>query len=338
MYTQIKGLSDKRRLPRLGKIRLGVKAVSEKSGKEYPTETQYFVCPAEVQKVYGEKPTELDVLFPLEDTAITIPQAYEYYGTTAGLKCIGNGETAMRVDQQTGEMKERECPCEYLTEKKCSKRMHIRVILPQVNIGGIYQIDTSSFNSIIDINSSIDYVRALVGRIAMIPLKLKRVKTETHFEGKKQNHYTLKLEIDADMDFINTLRKDVGQVSLAQSHYSLPPMEAENPAFDSGATVVTEEAAREIMAETGAMPPKAEISVPTEKNKPTTDKIVGKITNITQKADGVSGYLYTITCNDRQCKTNDVRFATLAKTAKTQDITAGISCDQAGFIEKIDLI
>ena len=55
-FTKIKGLSDKRRLPRLGKIRLGVKAISQKSGKEYPKETDYFVCPPEVQAVYGEKP------------------------------------------------------------------------------------------------------------------------------------------------------------------------------------------------------------------------------------------------------------------------------------------
>ena len=40
----IKGLSEQRRLPRLGKIRLGVKKKNQK-GIEYPASTDYFVCP-----------------------------------------------------------------------------------------------------------------------------------------------------------------------------------------------------------------------------------------------------------------------------------------------------
>ena len=40
----IKELSDVRRLPRLGKIHLGVKAKNEK-GVEYPKAVDYFVVP-----------------------------------------------------------------------------------------------------------------------------------------------------------------------------------------------------------------------------------------------------------------------------------------------------
>jgi len=53
-FTRIKGLSSIRRLPRLGKIRLGIKKVTAK-GKEYPSETDYFVCPAEVCRVLRTK-------------------------------------------------------------------------------------------------------------------------------------------------------------------------------------------------------------------------------------------------------------------------------------------
>ena len=35
-YSSIKGISDKRRLPRLNKIRLGIKKKSQKTGNEYP--------------------------------------------------------------------------------------------------------------------------------------------------------------------------------------------------------------------------------------------------------------------------------------------------------------
>jgi len=70
----IKGLSEQRRLPRIGKIRLGVKKKSPRTGAEYPVATDYFVCPTEVQAVYGEKPKRLDVIIPLEDEEIWASQ------------------------------------------------------------------------------------------------------------------------------------------------------------------------------------------------------------------------------------------------------------------------
>lgn len=230
-------MSEQRRLPRLGKIRLGIKKVSPK-GVEYPSETDYFVVPPEVVKVYGEKPKELDIMIPVEDSNISIPQAYEMYGSGKGLKCVGDGETAFRLDDKSHEMNEIDCPCEHFGHA-CKQRAHLRFILPKVNVGGVYQIDTSSYNSIIDLNSGIDYIRALVGRIALVPLKLKRIPTETHHEGKKQTHYTLKIELEADINFINTLRENTSRI-LAHSQYSLPAPTLENPAIDEGATVETE--------------------------------------------------------------------------------------------------
>jgi len=97
--TTIKGLSDKRRLPRLGIIRLGIKKKSAK-GVEYPAEVDYFVVPPEVQKLYGEKPKELDVMIPLNEIEAVFPCAYKHYGSSKGLKCSGDGEKAWRVNEQ----------------------------------------------------------------------------------------------------------------------------------------------------------------------------------------------------------------------------------------------
>ena len=184
-FTRIKDLSDKRRLPRLGKIRLGIKAKTP-AGKEYPKEVEYFVVPTEIAAVYGDKPTELDVIIPLNDLETVFPQAYKWY-TAKGLRCIGNGETAMRMDEVAGVMKEHTCPCDQLSKAKpeCSRRAHLMVMLPKINAGGVYQIDMGSYNSIVDVNSGLDYIQALVGRFAMIPLKLKRIPRETNKEGKK---------------------------------------------------------------------------------------------------------------------------------------------------------
>ena len=61
----IKGVTDIVRMPRLGKIHLGVKVEGDRS--TYPRAVDYFVCPPEVVAIHGEKPKELDVMFPNED-------------------------------------------------------------------------------------------------------------------------------------------------------------------------------------------------------------------------------------------------------------------------------
>lgn len=271
-FTRIKDLSDRRRLPRLGKIRLGVKAISKKSGKEYPKETSYFVCPPEVQKFYGPTPTELDVMFPLNDIDSIFPQRLAWFGSSKGIKCIGDGERAMRIEEPDGtrydEMKERDCPCD-LYEKGCSRKAHLLVMLPQVNVGGIYQIDVGSYHSIVDINSGVDYIQALVGRFAMVPLKLKRVPRETHGgDGIKQTHYTLMVFFEGDLNFINSLRESTTRI-LSGPKYALPAPVIENPATDEGAVIeVEEEGADGIPTEEEAIEQLKEKGMVQEEEKP----------------------------------------------------------------------
>jgi len=238
--TQVKGLSDRRRLPRLGIIRLGLKAKSKKTGNEYPTETEWFVCPEEVRKVFGEEPKELEVMIPINDLESVFPTAYKLYGSSRGLKCQGDGDRAYRVNDETKEMKGVACPCQLLEEGKCKQSANLMVMIPKVSVGGIYQIRTSSFNSIVDIQSGLDYVAALVGRFAMIPLKLRRVKTETYHDGKKQSHYTLQIILDANIDMINTMRLDTSRI-LEHPRFALPAPKDENPEFDPVDVVEEEE-------------------------------------------------------------------------------------------------
>jgi len=237
--TRIKELSERRRLPRLGVIRLGLKKLSKASGKEYPTEVDYFVVPPEVQKIYGEKPKRLDVMLPLDEIDIIFPQAYKYYGSSKGLKCQGDGELAYRVEE--GEMVQIECPCENLDSKKCKQTGTLMVMLPKVSVGGIYQIRTSSFNSIVDVNSGLDYVRALLGRFCMVPLVLERVTTETHHDEQKQNHYTLRLVFDADIYTLNALRQDTTRVIEHSRQYLIEAPIDENPELDPPDVVDEEE-------------------------------------------------------------------------------------------------
>lgn len=254
--STVKGLSERRRLPRLGKIRLGVKVpLAGRDPKKCecggtgcfrctrPTETDYFVCPPEVRAVYGDRPKKLDVMFLVNDPAAVFPQARKYYGSSRGLKCTGDGEKAYYAEE-SGELKARQCPCPLAEDREengkvikaqCSIRASLMVSLPSVNLGGIYQIDVGSYNSIIDVNSGIDTCRAIIqqtlgiDRFAMIPLVLERVPTETHHNGKKQVHYTLRLTPNLTLEQIEEMRK---KAIVTSPQYALPEPEDVRPDLD----------------------------------------------------------------------------------------------------------
>lgn len=217
----IKNLSDARRLPRLGKIRLGIKEVSEKAGKEYPVEVDYFVAPQKVQDVYGEKPKELNIMFPVENPEVFFQQYYKRYGYSL-LRCKGDGEIAYTWDEEKGGMKSISCPCEKLDSGDCKQIGTLQFLLPNVPGAGVWQITTSSKNSIIDINSSIDFIKSVCGRIRMIPLVLRRVETKTqrleNGKPKSGTHYTLQIDL-ADI----SLRQLQEYAKKAPEAVLLPP-------------------------------------------------------------------------------------------------------------------
>ncbi len=246
--SSIKGISEKRRLPRLGKIRLGIKVPIK--GKDpskcdckgmgcfhctRPYETSYFVVPPEVAKIYGEKPTELDIMAPVNQLDIVFPNAYKFYGSSRGLKCHGNLEIAYCMNEQTKEIEERDCPCER-KDKECKPSSTLQVILYKINFGGIYSITSGSFNSMVDIPSGFDFTQCLLGRFSMVPLKLKRVPTITHHDGKKQTHYPLQIHLETNSpEFINALKEQTTKI-LTGPQFALPPAEEVRPDLDGPVT------------------------------------------------------------------------------------------------------
>lgn len=212
----IKGLSEIRRLPRLGVIRLGIKKKSAK-GTEYPAAVDYFVIPDEVKKVYGEKPKELDIILPLENLEDIFPQFYKMYGHSTGLKCKGDGEVANQINDK-GEFEEVEClgqKCPNYINKKCKEVATLNFLLPKIKLDGIYQLHTSSYHSIVKINSSLDYIKSMFGKISMIPLKLIVEGTEAHPDKKmKKVVYTLRIAFDAK-EIMKSIQKRQGLLEQA---------------------------------------------------------------------------------------------------------------------------
>jgi hypothetical protein len=204
--SPIKGISEIVRLPRLGKIRLGIKEDAT-DGKSYPVPTDHFVCPDEVKKVFGETPRELRIMFPTEDREQWASQYLRCYSESGSLICRGDGETALaRVDALTGEIdtagtavsRLREIPCNpdrcsYHRQDGCRRVMNLQFLLPECPGFGVYQLDTSSFHSMRNINSMLALVNSVCQRVSMIPLSLQLIEQPVQPDGFDQVAYVLKL-------------------------------------------------------------------------------------------------------------------------------------------------
>ena len=243
-FAKIKDISDRRRIPEVGRIRLGIKKQSARTGKEYPAEVDYFVCPEEVKAAFGEEPKELKIMFPANEIEVIFPQSYIWWGSSKGMKCRGNGEVAERLNDE-GEFIEISCPCEKLDSGECKMQAQLRFLIPSVSMGGIYSISLGSYHSIVDVNSGIDYMKMLVGRVVMIPISLKREPKETHHEGKKQTHYTLKLHYDGNIESVIELKKNSEMILKEADKNLLPIPQFVNPKDDGLPPDVVEEDAKE---------------------------------------------------------------------------------------------
>ncbi len=241
----IKGLSESRRLPRMGKIRLGI-MTENNAGVKYPKEVKHFILdpavanPEERKKLldiwestYGKEPTSIDVMFPVADLEKVFPQYYKSYGKSTMMKCKGDGATAETNDQEyisnleslgDGDFGKivkcngRDCP--YYMNKKCSEVATLSVLLPELPGSGVWQVSTGSIHSILNLNSCFDYIRALAGRFHMIPLKLERREQPVQHDGKKTIHYVLHINLEISL-------KNLQQRALidpVKSAMELPPI------------------------------------------------------------------------------------------------------------------
>ncbi|MCL0084003.1 hypothetical protein M1N82_00365 [Dehalococcoidia bacterium] len=233
-------VSNVRRIPRLGKIHLGIKETSPKTGNPYPKATDYFVVPPEVAEALGtDKPKELPIMFPCEDEAQFAQQWLRCYSQTQGLVCIGDGVTARRkIDKETGNIADHntkdwmwkdnltcnpeECP---LYGKRCRRVMNLQFLMPTVPGVGVWQIDSSSFHSIVNINSMLDMVRGLCGRVSFIPLTLVLGPVEvTPPEGTKKTVYVMQIKQDVKLSELQAWgQREPTKVLLPEPAVEEPP-------------------------------------------------------------------------------------------------------------------
>lgn len=266
----IKDLSNLRRFPRAGIIRLGVRVPvkgnppckCEKSERKKcflcmgtgiihrPKEVDHFVCPSVVQKKFGKEPKKLKVLIPVEDEEVFFRQYYYCYGNGVIL-CRGDGEKATFFNFDIGDYDVKDCPCDKLEQKKCDKAAILQFLLPDIEKPiGVWQITTHSRNSIIDINSGISFVRGIAGRIKFIPLWLTREEITTSKLDKngvvRGQHWTMKFSL-AEMGYKEL--QEYGQQSTEE--YFLPApintiAEDDSPECGNGDKIIDMKAQEEI--------------------------------------------------------------------------------------------
>lgn len=236
--TPIKGVSEIRRMPRLGKIRLGIKQISPRTENPYPVATDYFVVPDEIKKHVGDKPKQLNIMFPVEDPREFAIQWLRCYSFTQGLVCKGDGMmcrrkmdtiTSAMADHTTVEWEWKDgltcdpdtCP-EYGEKSQCRRVMNLLFLMPDVPGFGAWQLNTSSFYSIVNINSCIDLIKRLCGRISFIPLVLSLEPQMVEPPGiKRKTVHILQVRSDVKLAEIQRLgRRRPEQVLL-------PPLEEE---------------------------------------------------------------------------------------------------------------
>ena len=233
----IKGLSDKRRYPRGGKIRLGEKRKVEKNGKtiEFPAKLDYFLFDPEdetmlplLHKQYGDKPDKLLVYFASDNLEEVFPQYYKCYGAS-GLLCKGDGVTANRT-ADGGALVECECPapdnCDFAMERGkngkpgCKQLASLQFFLKGWDKFYVWQIDTTSYHSILNVNSALEIMRSVTGHIGWIPIELHLKPQQIQPDGKKQVAYVLDLVLPCSPEEAIKLRPMIAGKQNAE----LPPL------------------------------------------------------------------------------------------------------------------
>lgn len=212
------------RAPVLGKIRLGVKKVSQ-HGKEYPANVDYFVLndlDPDLRELvvsrYGEDPRELDIMFVSDNVEDNAPAWYKWYaggrkndkGELVGgrLRCYGGGphvdgtpgsavylekkDPVTRIAPQRACAGE-QCPDFFDMNKKqqCAQTMQVFCMLPLVSFDGVFEIDTRSKLSMRNFLDQLHWAKRIYeGKIAFQPFKIYREEEVISFMDKDGSQKT----------------------------------------------------------------------------------------------------------------------------------------------------
>lgn len=197
--NRIKGLTP--RLCEDGAIRIGMKGkmITSNLGNQFrpPTKLDHFIITTsekdvngdfiqdlEIMKRIGEDCTSINVTVLFDDTDLIFPTSFARYDS-AVCQCRGDGEVAFDASG-----KQTKCDtdlCKYFIEKKCKPNGILSVVLEDSpKVGGVHKFRTTSWNSIRNITSALDFIKSLTGGyLAGLPLVLTLQPKTTVIPGTK---------------------------------------------------------------------------------------------------------------------------------------------------------
>ena len=95
------------------------------------------------------------------------------------------------------------CPgqaCSYYKAGQCKELMTLQFLLPRVPGLGVWQLDTSSWHGMVNINSGLALVRSMFGRVSGVPLTLTLEPMEVRPDGLKKTVRVLQLRSRETME------------------------------------------------------------------------------------------------------------------------------------------
>lgn len=205
-------LPDSGRLPRVGKLRLGIKKTSSNSGRavEYPSAVDYFVVNEDgatsrqaadsFHAIYGDEPRELDVTLPGATVADNLEGAWRSYGTGGLLKrrCSGpGGECVVRGAEGVWVPGPCACQAEGIdpSDKKnhCQERFTFTVMLMRVQGVGVWQADTGSRMAAEGLAASLRMIESFRGHLQGAEALLRIVPRQVSPGGVAKTVYIMEL-------------------------------------------------------------------------------------------------------------------------------------------------
>ena len=205
-----------------------------------------FLLDSELHTLYGEAPKEIPVRLLYDDISLNFATRYIcYYGKT--IFCSGDGEEAQRLQADKVTYATRTCPCERQDPKfagdvvngqvkagqgKCKINGILSVIIDGARqVGGVWKLRTTSFNSVVGILSSMAMIQRITGgRLAGIPMMMTvSPKTVANpLDGKQQTIYVVGLHYVGTVD---TLRDTGYQIAMTEAKHGISMKRIEEDAM-----------------------------------------------------------------------------------------------------------
>ncbi|GAB1351387.1 hypothetical protein MASR1M12_01170 [Erysipelotrichia bacterium] len=200
------------RLPEIGRVKIGQKGEKKTSryGKEFqqPEKLDHFKIvtlgrgddnnfevDTRAHEVYGEKPKSLIVRPISSSLEENIQAGFALYSASGARICFGDGQTGNQIDNQTGEVTARTCPCQEYEENRCKKYAKASFFLEKVGgIGGVHTMTIRGKITVPALIGSLKYLTEICdqagGSIAGVPLDLRLNEVLTK-HGKVYSPYFL---------------------------------------------------------------------------------------------------------------------------------------------------